>query len=269
MPADNGPATLAVSLEDHLLHALRPLPPLLPSPLAAQLDSALRPSASVPPSAESAVGSEAARRSLRTIPYDLLAAISKWARSSAGKQALTSHEPPLLPADYTMVALLAGTRTSPDRKFPSVPMPGTASDTQAASRRELSDRRAVTAVINALLTIGGSAAAAFYASGRLAWRDEWRVLLALSVAILVASSEAILYLLWASRRSDRIRAPPATLRLPASDKKREPTVFPDPGDHTHDIASVATASSVHTLGTEGRSLRGRVPAGRTASVRTE
>lgn len=171
MSGDNGPATLAVSLEDHLADTLRPLVPLLPKPLAAELDSIL--TAAPPPNYSGADSIDTAPPPVKVVPYDLLAALSKWSRTPEGEQALARHEPPLRARDYTMLALLAGTRTSPDRRFPSVPVPGTTADSQAARRRELSDRRAVTAVLNALLTIGGSAIAAFYASGRLAWKDEW------------------------------------------------------------------------------------------------
>ncbi len=71
-----------------------------------------------------------------------------------------------------MVALLAGTRTSPERKFPSMPV-STGEGDEAARKRELGDRRAVTAVFNVLLSILGSGLATWWAAGRLAWRDEW------------------------------------------------------------------------------------------------
>lgn len=70
-----------------------------------------------------------------------------------------------------MLALLAGTTTSPERKYPSVPPPSL--DRQASRRRELGDRRAVSAVLNALLSIAGAGVATWWAAGRLAWRDEW------------------------------------------------------------------------------------------------
>ncbi|PSS31030.1 hypothetical protein PHLCEN_2v2443 [Hermanssonia centrifuga] len=106
-----------------------------------------------------------------------------------------------------MVALLAGTRTSPERKFPShAPL---VTDGQAEAGRELNDRRAVTAVLNALLSIFGSGAATWWAAEKLYWKDEWcshlsaqKVLLALLVAIAVATSEVVLYLIWDARRSD-------------------------------------------------------------------
>ncbi|KAI0731288.1 hypothetical protein C8Q76DRAFT_599139, partial [Earliella scabrosa] len=176
---------LNVSLEDHLVDALRPLRALLPEALAAELSHVLD-NASTPP----------------TIPYALLTAISHWSRSSPGQRALASHAPPLRVQDYSIVALLAGTRTSPERKFPRTSTPNHLLDlsSQSAQRRELGDRRAVTAVLNALLSVLGSGFATWWAADRLAWRNEWRVLLALSVAIVVASSEAVLYLIWEDRR---------------------------------------------------------------------
>ncbi|KAI0766569.1 hypothetical protein BD413DRAFT_446378, partial [Trametes elegans] len=168
-------ARLAVSFEDHLADALRPLRPLLPDPVSGQF---------------------------RTIPYALLSSISKWTRTPEGAQALARHDPPLHAADYTMVALLAGTRTEPDRRFPDLPVPhaGSSADAYSTTRRDASDRRAVTAVLNALLSIAGAGLATWWAADRLAWKNEWKVLLALFVAIVVASSEAILYLIWDSRR---------------------------------------------------------------------
>ncbi|KAI0644174.1 hypothetical protein C8Q79DRAFT_873152, partial [Trametes meyenii] len=197
---------LTVSLEEHLADALRPLLPLLPEALSADLNRALNaphsdPNSDVSPGPPSSSGSSSPPPAVRTIPYQLLSTISKWSRTPAGAQVLASHEPPLAAQDYAMVALLAGTRTSPDRKFPSAPS-GTNADTPAAAqKRELSDRRAVTAVLNALLSIGGAGVATFWAAGRLAWKDEWKVLLALSVSIVVAASEVILYIIWDSRRT--------------------------------------------------------------------
>ncbi|KAI0741535.1 hypothetical protein C8Q80DRAFT_1065681, partial [Daedaleopsis nitida] len=191
---------LTVSLEDHLLNTLRPLTTLLPEPLAAELTCVLDNASSPPPSVatNSSPSTPSDHTSPPTIPYALLTAISKWARSSAAERALASHEPPLRVQDYSMLALLAGTRTSPERKYPYVPPPSL--DRQASRRRELGDRRAVSAVVNALLSIAGAGVATWWAADRMAWRNEWKVLLALSVAIVVASSEGILYLIWANRR---------------------------------------------------------------------
>ncbi|KAI0629172.1 hypothetical protein C8Q77DRAFT_1066354 [Trametes polyzona] len=263
---DNSPATLAVSvsLEDHLVDALRPLLPLLPNPIAAQLGSIL---ASPPPvcsiDSQAQATEPLAAPPVKTIPHGLLASISKWSRTPESAHALARHNPPLRARDYDMVALLAGTRTCPDRKFPAVPAPGTTADWQATQRRELDDRRAVTAVLNALLTIGGSAVAAFYASGRLAWKNEWRVLLALSVAILVAASEGALYLIWSSRRSKPARGrtprtPAARQTIPSvsSDKKLEPPSRSGSGGEPNAVL----ASAMHSSGSDPSGvLRERVP----------
>lgn len=145
---------LDISLEPHLDDRLRPLVPLLPEPLASQLRPLLQDSLSS-----------------RTIPYELLSSISQWARSETGEFALQAHAPPLRPQDYAMISLLAGTRSSPDRSLPA-PLKDR-SDPQYLRRRELSDRRAITALVNALLSIGGAGAATWWAADRLAWKDEW------------------------------------------------------------------------------------------------
>ena len=157
---------LNVSLEDHLADTLRPLGTLLPEPLAAELTQILD---NAPPT--SSPRAPPPHSPPRTIPYDLLAAISKWSRSPAGHSALASHDPSLPVQDYVLLALLAGTRTSPERKFPLLQTHS--QDGEASRRRELEDRRAVTAVFNALLSILGSGLATWWAAGRLAWKDEW------------------------------------------------------------------------------------------------
>ncbi|KAI0372745.1 hypothetical protein BV20DRAFT_1111908 [Pilatotrama ljubarskyi] len=255
MPASSkGAETLTVSLEDHLADSLRPLLPLLPEQIATQLHSVLDPDP-VPPLSSGKPSHTASPFHVRTIPYELLLAISKWSRTAEGEQALARHEPPLRAQDYSMVALLAGTRTSPDRNFPHAPVPGIGADSQAAHRRELSDRRAVTAVLNALLSIGGAALATYWAAGRLAWKDEWRVLLALSVAIVVASSEAILYLIWDSRRSNPERA-----RVPRRQHSVSASPPVSPLYKKTESASPSEASG--GSGTDDTSMRERVPAGK-------
>ena len=144
---------LNISLEPHLTEALQPLLHILPEDLRSHLqDLILRERPHSP-----------------TIPYSLLASISAWARTPAGKRALDSHDPPLLPGGYSMIALLAGTQTSPERKFPAY----VARSDDADGRFSYSDRRAVTNVLNALLSIGGAGAATWWAAGRLAWKDQW------------------------------------------------------------------------------------------------
>jgi len=199
---------LNISLEPHLADTLRPLLCLLPPELASQLTPVVLPSDGAPPN---------------TISYSLLASLSVWARSPKGEESLAAHDPPLRPADYSMIALLAGTRTSPERRFPA----HVARGDDAEGRKAYSDRRAVTNVFNALLSIGGSGAATWWAAGRLAWKDEWKVLLSLAVALVVAASEAVLYLIWDSRSSQRPRPQRRAPRMIAQESKKteeEPAV---------------------------------------------
>ena len=159
-----------ISLEDYLAESLRPLLAILPEHLAAELKDILNFTHAAQRIASH--DSEPSERTMvRTIPYALLAAISKWARTPEAEYAMKGHEPPLRVQDYSMVALLAGTRTSPERKFPVVVTPITI--TQVSHSREVGDRRAVIAVVNAMLSIGGSGVATWWAAGRLLWREEW------------------------------------------------------------------------------------------------
>lgn len=153
---------LNISLESHLEDALRPLPKLLP----AELCDRLLPYLDAPKTA--APATDAPRR---TIPYALLDAISKWSRTTAGLDALTAQTPKLDPRSYTMIALLAGTTTSPERKFPAY-VPQEDLDAQARQRTK-DDKRALTTLLNALLSIGGCGFATWWAADRLHWRNEW------------------------------------------------------------------------------------------------
>ena len=84
--------------------------------------------------------------------------------------ALQLKDPPLDPLAYSMVSLLAGTRTSPDKKFPALPRVPTRSEDAA---REISDRRAIVAVLNAILSVICTGAAVWWAAQHTGWRDEW------------------------------------------------------------------------------------------------
>ena len=144
---------LNVSLEPHLIQTLQPLLSILPDELRTRLQDVIPHGDPQPP----------------TVPYSLLSSISAWTRTPSGQGALASHDPPLSPTDYSMVALLAGTRTSPDRKFPAYVAPSSDAD----ERMSCSDRRAITNVLNALLSVGGAGVATWWAAGRLAWKDQW------------------------------------------------------------------------------------------------
>jgi hypothetical protein len=139
---------LHVSLESHLILTLRPLLDIIPAPLSEKL-------------------SQRIDTANPTISYALLQSISRWVRTEEGKSALSSKVPPLDPLHYNMVSLLAGARTSPDKKFPSSP---TRSDGIA---REIGDRRLIIAVLNSLLSVICTGAATWWATQRTSWRDEW------------------------------------------------------------------------------------------------
>ncbi|KAG6891266.1 hypothetical protein C0995_008518 [Termitomyces sp. Mi166 len=174
-PTDN----LNISLEPHLLDTLRGLQAVVPHDLA---DTLGQYTASAPP---------------LTIPYSVLRSVSRWALTT-GRETLRSHSPPLDPHAYSMVALLAGTTTSPERNFGTYVSPQDPEEIEAAKSAE---RKSITALLNGLLSVLGSGYAVWWAADKLRWKNEWRVLLALFAAIVVAVAEAVLYLVWQSRLS--------------------------------------------------------------------
>ena len=201
---------LNISLEPHLIDTLRPVLPIASADLAPILAPYL---SSDPPS---------------TIPYAVLRRLSQWARTT-GCDALREQSPPLDPQAYTMIALLAGTTTSPERKFGDFTPARDPADVQAERNKE---RKTITAILNALLSVFGSGFAAWWAADKTGWRNEWvgktifsydlrlvpfmqRTLFGLSVAILVAVAEAGLYFVWQGRRS---------ASKPASRRRRLPLV---------------------------------------------
>ena len=153
---------LNVSLEPHLAEALtealRILPDTIASDVKAALDSPRTPVKDVADGAYTG----------GLISYDLLHRVAQWAHSSDGEARLKEQK--LQPSAYSMVALLAGTRTSPERRFPAPDSP--------ILSQELNDRRAITALLNALLSILGSGVAVWWAADRLRWAEEWVSLLA-------------------------------------------------------------------------------------------
>jgi hypothetical protein len=149
------PDNLSVSLEPHLIEILQPLVGTIPAPLSAELSPLL---------------SQTASSSSPTISYALLRSISRWARTEEAARALRSKTPPLDPLAYDMIPLLAGARTSPDKKFPQMPHPSSRAEIAA---RDISDRRAIIAVLNALLSVICTGAATWWAAQRTGWRDEW------------------------------------------------------------------------------------------------
>ncbi|KAK0467259.1 uncharacterized protein EV420DRAFT_674857 [Desarmillaria tabescens] len=171
---------LNISLEDHLRDTLASVQSLLPRELSAQLEVYL----TLPKPA--------------LIPYTVLQSVSQWSRSSSGSSALRSATPPRDLNDFSMISLLAGTTTSPERKFGSYVPPRDPEEVEAERKKE---RRAITTLMNALLSVGGSGFAAWWASQHAGWKKEWRALFGLFVGFIVAIAEAVLYLIWQSRHS--------------------------------------------------------------------
>ena len=154
-----------LSFTHDLADRLQPLKRILPPHLATLIPSlppAESPSTTTTPS-------DPATTPTPTVPYSLLYSISKWTRTEEGTVALTANS--LNPCSYGMVSLLAGLTTSPERKFP--PHEVETEDPLANARREINDRKAVVTLINALLSVGGSGAATWYATGVVGWRNEW------------------------------------------------------------------------------------------------
>ncbi|KAF5352889.1 hypothetical protein D9757_012092 [Collybiopsis confluens] len=189
-----------VSLERHLRHSLEPVIALID---------------------DRALSSQVAQHlQTESIPYSVLHAVSRWSRSPAGSSALGSCSPPLDPNAYSIIALLAGTTSSPEGKFGQYIPPDEPEKIALAKKNE---RKAITAIVNGVLSVFGSGAAAWIGSERTNWKQEWRVLFALSVGTVVAFSEVVLYILWQSRSSTQPRARrPKYIRVTKDDSDEQP-----------------------------------------------
>ncbi|KIJ55409.1 hypothetical protein M422DRAFT_57860 [Sphaerobolus stellatus SS14] len=175
------------------------------------------------------------------ISHKTLLDISRWARTELAQSQLKAAS--LDPNDYTMIAMLAGTITSPSSKFPPyVPPPDSASQ----AKKAVEDRRAIVALLNALLSIGCVGYSAWWASKRTGWQDEWRVLFALFAAFVVAIAEAGLYIVWQAKKDEALRRRWAR-RMGIVEKKKEEREEPKETE--------AVASAVD----ESQSLRRRPP----------
>ena len=143
---------LNISLEDHLRDTLASLHGLPPPELSTQLEVYLN------------------QPKPALIPYTVLHSLSQWSRSSPGSSALCSSTPPRDPNDFSMISLLAGTTTSPERKFGVYVPPRDPEEIEAERKKE---RRAITTLMNAILSVGGSGFAAWWASQHAGWKKEW------------------------------------------------------------------------------------------------
>lgn len=139
-----------ISLETHLIRALKPVYPLLPAQIARTLEPYLGDS---PPA---------------LIPYNTLFELSKWTRTEEGQKALNSND--LDPRSYSMISLLAGSTTSPDRKFGVYVPPKDPEEIEADRIRE---RKTITVLLNALLSVGCVGFTAWWAADKTGWKAEW------------------------------------------------------------------------------------------------
>ncbi|KAI6044245.1 hypothetical protein EDC04DRAFT_2561716 [Pisolithus marmoratus] len=179
---------LNVSLETHLRETLVAIQKITP----AELSDDLAPYVS---------SDEQSSARVAVIPYDVLQRVSKWTRTPEGTKALQDCSPPLDPQSYSMVSLLAGSRTSPEKHFP----PYVAGDPLEESRHASETRKAIATVVNGALSVAGTGAATWWAGERTGLKLEWRTLLAVAAALIVAFSEITLYIIWDSRRRPETR----------------------------------------------------------------
>ncbi|KAI6149759.1 hypothetical protein BKA82DRAFT_135359 [Pisolithus tinctorius] len=179
---------LNVSLETHLRETLAAIQKITPAKLSDDLVPYV--SSDEQPTTDVAV-----------IPYDILQRVSKWTRTPEGMKVLQDCSPPLDPQSYSMVSLLAGSRTSPEKHFPLY----VANDPLEESKRASETRKAVATVVNGALSVAGTGAATWWASEWTGLKLEWRALLAVATALIVAFSEIILYIIWDSRKGSKTR----------------------------------------------------------------
>lgn len=178
--------SIDVSLPPHLYAILLPLNTahLLPEPLSSELNAVLSKYAlenydstqatdlttNTDPDTNTNTEPDSHSHSRNTIPHSLLHSLSVWARSSEGSTALTRAG--LSPSSYGIVSLLAGTQTQ--TRGPALPLrPALVDSSSSAGGLGREDRRAIVALVNALVSIAGSGAAGWWAAGGLGWRDEW------------------------------------------------------------------------------------------------
>lgn len=150
--ASDDTSNLNVSLEPHLIDTLEPLLTVLPNPLADELNGYI---------SDTPKG---------IIPYSTLLAISQWSRTPEGKEKLHTHTPPLNPSSFMMVSLLAGVKTSPERNFGTYKPPPQPEQLAEQQKRE---RKEITAILNALLSIFGVGFSAWWAADKLHWKEQW------------------------------------------------------------------------------------------------
>jgi len=142
--------TINVSLEEHLQDTLKAVQSILPDEL------------------EQTVKGYISEPSTPHIPYSILLKISQWARTDEGRENLEKTN--VGANACSIVSLLAGTVTSPERKFGEYVPPKEPEELEADRRRE---RRAITALANGVLSVGGIGVGAYWVSDKMGWKNEW------------------------------------------------------------------------------------------------
>ena len=137
------------SLEPELQEALLPLLPLLPPEQSDTLKGHLQ---------------QAQDDEKPQIPYNFVLEVSRWTQTHPE----SLHSAGLQQEAYTMIALLAGSVSSPRSKFPK-PEPATSRGRESISQT----MREVTTLLNCAITIIGAGFGAWFASSKAGWRNEW------------------------------------------------------------------------------------------------
>ncbi|KAL4072955.1 hypothetical protein V8B97DRAFT_287239 [Scleroderma yunnanense] len=218
---------LNVSLEPHLQDALASIHKLTPTGLSEDLAPYL--------SAERDTTDD------RVIPYAILQKVSRWAQTLEGITALQECSPQLDPRSFTMTSLLVGTRTSPEKRFP----PYVPRDPLEERRRAIDDRKAISAVVNAVVSVIGTGAATWWVSDRTGLKLEWRSLVGVSAAIIVAIAEVILYMIWDSRKGSKSKKVRRRI-ITRTEKVNNNT------DDTGGVPVQATSTALHDSGLRHR-----------------
>lgn len=145
-------SVLNISLQPHVIEILKKVVNLVPPDIHSSLEKYTR---NEPPS---------------TIPYETLQTVARWARTPFGIDSLQNHLPPVEVTELTMINLLAGATSSPERVFPpSAPV----LEPEEAAAAQLREKRVIAVLANSLLSIGGVGFAAWFAAERLGWKNEW------------------------------------------------------------------------------------------------
>ncbi|KAG8997777.1 hypothetical protein FRB94_007460 [Tulasnella sp. JGI-2019a] len=215
--------TTTVSVPSHLHDSLATLlaPNLLPESLLLLLQTHVKPSTDA---------------SATEIPYDTLRQISQWAQTEPGRVSLKNNT--LNPSDYTMIAMLAGTLSSPSAKLAPYKRPLSPEEEAMVKSKE---RKAISALLNGFLSTIAVGVAMWWLGGSISMRTDHKVLLSVLGAIAVAVTEGILYWIWQWRYHNALHS---QKKLAAVKKKKVDGVGSEVAGDVN--ATVVTTSALDT-----------------------